>query len=360
MKDPIDVPSLKAFLNRNAFLNRTGPLESPKKAPGLPDGAPADGNADESAVARQRSRASFVDRLAGLKRPWLDRTTVAVSVEGSSLRVVSLADQKVAGWASIPLEPRLIRNGQIADPADFGAALDETFERLNLPRHRVAWALPGFQTTARVLDLPGLRGDALRQAAVDELERTLGAAVDDSFLFSQRFEGRIRSRYVFVLAVPRSTVLTALEALEAADIRPYTMDLRPLALARAVGRADAVVVNLEEGSLDVLVVASGVTTLLRSIPLPGAATNLEAAQNRLVDEVDRALRYYDDSNPDRPLDADAALYLTGRLATGISLAERLRTMTGHPIGRLSTGLTFPADFPVAEYLVNLGLALKRS
>lgn len=351
------MPTLKTL------LNRTGSLVSPRKLVVTPDEAAAEATGPESTVdatAQPRPRLSSIRRPSWLRWPLLDRTTVTLSIEGSSLRIVSLLNQRAVGWASISLDNRLIKNGQIADPVDLGQVIDETFERLSLPRQRVAWALSGFQASARVLDLPGLRGNDLRQAVAEEIDRSLGAAADESYLSWQRLEGRIRSRGVFVLAVPKSTVLTALEALESAEIRPYTMDLRPLALTRAIGRANAVVANLEEGSLDVAIVAGGVPTLLRSVPLPGAATNLEVAQNRLVDEIDRAISYHDDANPERPLDPEAALYLTGRLATGIALAEKIRAVTGHPIGRLATGITSPADFPVGEYLVNLGLALKHS
>lgn len=283
-----------------------------------------------------------------------------MSIEGTSLRIVSVTDQRVVGWASIPLDSRLVKGGQIGDPTDLGAVIDETFDRLELSRGNVAWALSGFQASARILDVPSLRGPELRRAISEDVEASLGGAADDSFLSWQRLDGRIRRRNVFVLAVPKSAVLTALETLEVAEIRPRTMDLRPLALARAIGRNDAVVANLEEGNLDVVVVSKGVPTLLRSVPLPGSSANLEVAQNRLVDETDRALRYHDDANPDRPLDPETPVYLTGRLATGIALTEKIRALTGHPIGRLATGLGYPSDFPVSEYLVNLGLALKRA
>ena len=107
-------------------------------------------------------------------------------------------------------------------------------------------------------------------------------------------------------------------------------------------------------------VEQSVPTLVRSLTLPASATpTREAAQDRLVQETERTLAYYDDANPDRPLDVDAPLYLTGSLATGIGLAERLRTMTRHPIGRIAGLPAHPPEFPVGEYLVNVGLALKR-
>jgi type IV pilus assembly protein PilM len=288
------------------------------------------------------------------------RQTVALSGEGATLRLLSFSNGKVVGWASMPLDERGWRGGQIQDPLAMGMALEEAFDRFALPRQRVAWALPGFQATTRVLDLPRLRGDELKAAVTEEMDRALGAGAADCYLYWQRLTGRIRQRTVFVLAIPRTTVLTSLEALEAANLRPLTMDLRPLALARGVGRPDAIVVNLEDGSLDLVVVERGLPTLVRSLPLLGAAALREAAQNRLVEETERSLAYYDDLNPDHPLDVDVPVYLTGSLATGIALAERLRAVTRHPIGRLAVPVQRPPDFPLTDYLVNLGLALKQA
>jgi len=348
-----NVPSLKGLLNRTNGL-------IPSNRPSVDDAAHASVSARRDEGAPPRGTTPKVGRPDWLKRLAFRRATVAASVEGSSLRIVSFVNQDVVGWTSINLDSGIVRNGQIVDPANLGDVVDEAFDRLKLSRGRVIWALPGFQTMARVLDLPDVRGAALREAVYEEAEQALGVDVDDSYLFWQRLEGRVRSRKVFVLALPKTTVLTALEALEAAEIHPTTMDLRPLALARAVGRGDAIVVNLEDGTLDIAIVARGIPTLIRGMPLPGVSSNVEAAQNRLIDEVDRALTYYDDSDPLHRLDPDAPLYLTGRLATGIALTEKIRTVTHHPIGRLPTNPSYPPDFPVAEYLVQLGLALKRS
>jgi hypothetical protein len=300
------------------------------------------------------------DRPGWLPSRFVVRKSVAASLEGSSLRLLSLENHRVVGWSDLPVIERAARGSQINDPVVLGAAVEEAFDDLSLSRRSVAWALPGYQSTTRVLELPGLRGDELRLAIEEEFERILGASSTDFYLSWQRLAGRVRQRYVFVIAIPKATVLGAIEALEIANIQPRTMDLRPLAIVRALGCADGVVANLEEGSLDIVVVDRSVPSVIRSLPLVGAIATRDAAQSRLVEEIERTLAYYDDSNPDHPLDVDAPLYLTGSLANGIALAERLRAVTRHPIGRLKPLGTYPPEFPVVDYLVALGLSLKRS
>ncbi len=347
-----------------SLLSRTGALVS---ADSLRRFLPHPAGSPPSVTDRLGLEAGAVRReslLAGRWRAWLraaglERAVVAASLEGNAIRILSSVNDRVVGWYEVPLPERAARGGQINDPLALGAALDEAFDQYQLPRRRVVWALPGFGSTTRLLDLPGLRGEELKQAIEEEFESVLGASLGDYYLNWQRLPGRIRQRTVFVVAVPKAVVLGALEALDVANVRPWSMDLRPLALARAVRRADAIVVNLEEGSLDVVIVDRGIPMVIRSLPLLGSSLSREAAQNRLVEETERTLGYYEDSNPDHPLDVDTPLYLSGSLATGIALAERLRTVTRHPIGRLATVGRYPPELPLADYLVTVGLALKR-
>jgi type IV pilus assembly protein PilM len=345
-------------------LSRTGALVSPtslrKLLPHPDETAPSPGESVPGEPRLPAERPTLLDRRLSWLKLGPERATIAASVEGSTLRLMTIEAQRVSGWTEVAIPERAARGGQINDPVALGTAIGAAFDQYELPRRRVGWALPGFQATTRVLDLPGLKGDELDQAVQEELERVLGASVTETFMYYQRIPGRIRQRSVFVLALPKQTVLGALEALDVADIRPTTMDLRPLALARAIGRSDAIVANLEDGSLDIVVVERSLPTLIRSLPLLGPTAGRDAAQARLVDETERTLGYYDDANPDHPLDVDAPLFLTGALATGIALAERMRSVTRHPIGRLTAvGLTYPPEFPVAEFVVNVGLSLKR-
>lgn len=353
------IASLKAIFRRSA--GPSDPFRRPVTG-GLSADAPVIeplAGPDGWASRLRFSPRGTLERAKALTQRSLDREVVTASVEGHTLRLLTFANRQARDWVAEPIVERAARGGQINDPVALGSAIDATFERLDLSRHRVAWALPGFQAFCRVFELPGLRGEELRLAVAEEVERALGAGAADTFMYYQRLAGRVRQRQVFVLALPRTTVLPALEALDVASIRPATMDLRPLALARAINRPNAVIVNLEEGSLDVVIVEGGTPALLRSLPLP-VALPLEAAQERLLQETDRSLAYYDDVNPDHPLDPDVPLYLTGSLATGISLAERARAVTRHPIGRLTGLPVHPPDLPVADFLVNLGLALKQA
>ena len=72
----------------------------------------------------------------------------------------------------------------------------------------------------------------------------------------------------------------------------------------------------------------------------------------------RKRKLYEDIYPGSRVERTVPVFLAGDLGGGLRLADRVRTATGHPIGRLTPLLDYPPDFPIAEYLTNVGLVLK--
>jgi hypothetical protein len=63
-------------------------------------------------------------------------------------------------------------------------------------------------------------------------------------------------------------------------------------------------------------------------------------------------------NRTNPLPADVPIYLTGEIALNAELAQRVSTLSGRTVAPLELPLSYPEHFPVALYMVNLGLILK--
>lgn len=293
--------------------------------------------------------------IAGVRR---GQGRVAASVIGGELRLLQHARGRVIGWGSLPLPEGTAKEGVVVDSAGLGAALETSFDQLRLPRRHVSSAIPGLGVGASLLELPWVKEDELAEVVADEASRALGASPDESFLFWQRLTGRRRDRFVYVVVVPREPLLLLLEAYEAGGLRLDLLDLKPLSLARAVNQRDAIILNLEDDCLDVAVVADDLPILLRSVALPDGYGRGESVHDLAVDEVVRALQGYDGAAASHHLGADTAIYLTGRAAGSVLLADRLRARTGRPIGRVVVPLHCPSDFPLDGQLVNVGLVLK--
>ncbi|MBI2848993.1 MAG: hypothetical protein HYX88_02565 [Chloroflexi bacterium] len=287
------------------------------------------------------------------------KSTVSLSLEGTTLRLLYCQGRSVKRWASIPFNPRLLRGGHVSDPAGLGQTIDGTLDRLRLPRKGMVCAVSGIQGVSRVLGLPK-KASNLGKIVEREARRVMSVSADSSYLFWQPIKDRDRRtlQRVFVLGMPKEPLDAFLEALRTARIRPSSVDIRPLALARAANVKDAVIANLEDISIDVVVVVEDIPLMMRSLHLGETPPAPEVAMARLMDELSRTIRFHNDTNRDNPLPADIPVILTGERSTDPRLPESVQAAVGHPVSPPEPPLKYPPGFPVAEFMMNLGLTLK--
>ena len=283
---------------------------------------------------------------------------VTLTLEGAWLRLLGTRGREVEYWADIPFDDGLLHHGQIGDSQALGALIGETFRSRGLPRSRVVAAIPGLGSVSRIITIT-TPGANLADAIESEARKVLPDSLVDFNLYWQAIDPRGSATLrVFILATPREAVMGMIDTLQIAGIQPLALDLKPLALYRAVGAKDAVVANLESHALDIVVVADDLPVLLRSVYLGESAGSSDFLLGRLTDELSRTVRYYNDTNRSAPLPITAPIFLSGEEVSDPGLVANLEALTGHPVQPPRPLLEYPPDFPVERYLVNAGLALK--
>ncbi|MCL5074515.1 MAG: pilus assembly protein PilM [Chloroflexi bacterium] len=285
-------------------------------------------------------------------------SVVSLSIEGSSLRLLSCKGGRIQSWVSIPLNPRLLRGGFIADPLALSGVIRTAMEKAHLSPGRVIGGLTGLQSVSRLISLPKVAAGSLEAIVQREARRSLAISLEGNYLYWQALDGRGEELQVFVLAVPKEPLLAFLAALRGAGLRPRAIDLRPLALARAVAQPQAIIANAESNSVDVVVVVDAVPVLVHTSFLGDEPLPPEYVRDRLTDELLRAITFYNDTHRGSPLAPDIPLYLTGEMANETELVESIPALTGHPLAIPQPPLPYPAGFPLALYMVNIGLILK--
>jgi type IV pilus assembly protein PilM len=163
---------------------------------------------------------------------------------------------------------------------------------------------------------------------------------------------------VFALGVPKDVLDPQVEAIRLAGATLRSMDVKPLALVRAVGRGEALIADLEPETLDVIVVRGGVPVTIRTVSLRCEIETTEDKVRRLGEELTRAVKFYNDTHPEEPLQPSTPTYLTGSLAEAAASSGVAEASIGHPVEPLAPALQYPADLPLATFMVNIGLALK--
>lgn len=301
-----------------------------------------------------------VDVIRSIERPLrrLSRSVTTLHIEGSSVRLLAVRGGQVAEWGTEPLEQGLVRDGVVADPEAVGERIESLLTTHHVTKSNLVAGLSGHRCMPRVLDFPGMEPRLLKEAVPREMKRELPVPLDEMRLSWQVIGGENSHLRVFALGVPKDVLGPQVEAIRLAGATLRSMDVKPLALVRAVGRGEAIIADLEPDTLDVIVVRGGVPATIRTVSLRREIETTEDKVQRMGEELARAVKFYDDTHPEDPLQPSTPIYLTGSLAEAAASAGVAEASVGHPVEPIAPPLEYPVDLPVAAFMVNIGLALK--
>ena len=284
---------------------------------------------------------------------------VTLSISATSIRLLSVKGRRVKKWASKPLSPGLVKDGLILQPKAVGAAIDALFKVTGVPRNRVITSVTGLSFTYRILSLPRMKSALVEEAILRGLRKEVPLPLEELYLSWQAISSRRGEVDYFVLGVSRNLVDAVNQTLAEANVKPYMMDLKALALARAARRRDALIVALEPDCFDIVLVANGIPTVLRTIAPKGEGATLEDNIRQLTNELSRTVRFYNSSHAENPLSPTTPLLLTGELSTDAATSKLIQAEIEYPVEALAPQLEFPSGFGVDSYSTNIGLALKK-
>lgn len=284
---------------------------------------------------------------------------VTLDFDGRILRVVETKGKNILNWDSAELTPDLMDQGSINDPQAVGEGLSLFLSERKISKRRVVTSVSGYRSVSRVLSLPKVKPKNLEETVRRKAKQEMPLPLDETYLSWQEVKNDNEHINVYALAVPRPIIDSQVEALRVAGIKPKVMEYKPLALVRLIDRTDAIIVNLEQHSLGVIVVVDGVPEITRSVPLTGEEVDSEAKVERLSMELARTTQFYNDGHRESPLNPELPLFVTGSLFENPDLQEGLSKTTSFTIERPTLPISLPQDFPMLRYSVNLGLALKK-
>jgi type IV pilus assembly protein PilM len=283
---------------------------------------------------------------------------VTLDIEASFIRVLITKGRCVEGWASLPLAPGLVKDGLVGDTAALSSSINSLFALSEVPKKKVIASLTGLRSVPRVLSLPETKAPLLEEAVHRESKREMPVSLDELYLSWQSLGIKEDERQIFVLGVPRNLLDALAQALQQSRIKPYMMDLKPLALATAVGQSQALIIDLEPETSDVILVVNSIPVMMRTLTLKQEEVTPEDRIRQLTDELARTVEFYNGAHLDEPLDPATPAFVTGELSSDLELRDLLQSSIQYPVEQLTSRLKCPVDFPVSQYAVNIGLALK--
>jgi type IV pilus assembly protein PilM len=307
----------------------------------------------------------------------MPKETVTVYIDDSAVRLVIAKGRSIQSWGDMPLERGLVKDGVILDQDAVAKKLQGLWqiagkrkryyitttsgERVQVTEvvkpGKVIAGINGINCLHRLLTLPELPKDLLSEAVKREAARVFGVPLEELYLFWQVLPSLRGETVVYLVALPRDTVDNLISTLLKAGFKPYLMDLKPLALARTITEPNAIVVDVQPCSLDIVIMINRIPQVVRSIPLPREAS-LEDRMPVIGEELSRAILFYDSSHKDKPIGADVPLLVSGELAEREDIWSLLLDERERPVRVLPSPLEAPEDFPHSQYLTNIGLVLK--
>jgi len=290
-----------------------------------------------------------------------NQKAVTVNVEERSLRLLTVKGGEVQKWEQVPLEPGLVENGLIRDPAQVGLVIEALFEEQKAPKKGVITSLTviGVGSTSQVFDLPKMKPNLLADAIGREARRAMPVPVDELYLSYQVIGAKGDMQQVYVVGAPRDLVDAHITAFQMAGVQLKAMDLKPFALVRAINHRDAVIADLENENFHVIVVANAIPDITRSAVLHGEGLDPQQKAHRLVEELTRTIDFYNHSHPNKRLEPTVPVFLTGELVGVPGVDEIIQAEIGYTIEMPTPPLVCPKALPLSQFMVNIGLALKK-
>jgi len=289
----------------------------------------------------------------------LSKKTVTLDFEGRNVRLLVTTKRRVLRWTSVSLPAELMDQGLIQAPERVGQGLARMLASQKASGRRVVSSMTGYRSVSRMLTMPMVKPSVLDEAIERKIRQEMPLTNNETYLSWQvigRENGNMR---IFALVLPRLLIDRQMEAMQAAHIKPRAMDLRPLALVRAVNQEEAIIVDLEELSFGVVIVTRGIPEIIRSVAQADEAEEPRAKLERLTLELSRTIQFFNDSHRDQPLKADTPIFVSGSVFESAEMRGMLAERAGRKVELPQPPLRLPEGFPLASYCVSLGLALKK-
>ena len=284
---------------------------------------------------------------------------VTLEISSTNIRLMETEKGRVIKWASCSLEPGMFEEEVISDPQALSAAVKQLMTSSGIHERNIIASVSGLYSVSRIITVPTPPGAlATQQAVLEAARRVMPLSEEELYLSWQTtatFEG---SQQVLVVGVPRDVIDSEVQTLRTAGVNPRILDLKAMALIRAVNREQALILNIEPSSFDMVVVVDGVAEIMNTTAWQPANLDREEQAEHLAGALELAVGFYNSHHLDTHLDLATPLFITGQMSGDLALMEKLQARMEYPIEPLTPPLECPAHLPVSQYAVNIGLTLK--
>ncbi len=284
---------------------------------------------------------------------------VTLEINSTDIRIIEVNGGKIDRWASLALEPGIFEDDNIADVQALGNAIRHLMSSSGIKNRNVIASVNSLYSLVRIVTVATPLETAVTEQAVLEATEEVMPMSSEAMYYSWRTiaagEG---GQQVMVVGMPRDVLDDEMRALRSVGVNPKVLDLKTLALARAVNRDTALILNINSTSFDVVIVINGIAELLRSTAWNPDEFSLDERADHLLSTLEITVDFYNSNQSGFPLRSDTPLFITGQMSGDLALVEKITRALDYPFEQMDPPLEYPPHLPVSQYAVNIGLALK--
>ncbi len=286
---------------------------------------------------------------------------LTLDINSTEISIVEVDRGRVIRWAKQSLEPGIFDDEVIVDHHALGEAIRKLISSIGVRTRDIIVSVSGLYSLSRVVLVsvpPG--GEVSHQAVVDAATEVMPISEDEMYISWQNLGSIEKGQQVLVVSVPRDMIDGEMRAIKIAGINPRVLDLKAMAVTRAVNKDQVLILNVEQTSYDIVMVVDGLVEIMRTTAWKPDALSPEERTDQLALGLELTVGFYDSNHIDNPFDSATPLVVTGRLSVDDKLIQMLEERTGYKTELPTPPLEYPDELPVSQYAVNIGLALKGS
>ena len=283
---------------------------------------------------------------------------VTLYLDNTQLKLLVTSGKRIKKFAELPLELPSAKVSPAAREAELAAKIKQLLESRKVGAKKIILGLSGLHCLTRPLTLPLLPKAMLEEAIMREAKRVLPVPLEQLHISWQIISASEGNTKVFLVAIPRNTTDTIFKALHRVGLKPYMIDIKPLALTRLAKEATAIIVDIQSTEFDIVIMADGIPQPVRTVSFPSETLNQQQKLDMVKNELIRTTEFYNSNNPEKPLSPETPMYISGELAGEPELAEALGNELGFTVAHLVSPLKSPKGLDPSPYLTNVGLAIK--
>lgn len=272
---------------------------------------------------------------------------------------MEVSGRKVIKWANHSIDPGIFEEEMISDPEALGATIKQLLSSSGISERNATASVSGLFSLSRIIEVATPLGEPITEKAVlEEVQEVIPLPEDELYFSWQAIGMSGGSQQVLVVGIPRDTIDSEVQALRTAGINPRTLDLKSMALARAVQKEQALILNIEPTTIDTVMIVNGIIDHMRTVAWQYDDLSMEDRAEYLASSIELTVGFHDSHHPGSHLDPATPLFVTGHMSMDFTLLEELQARLDYPFESLEPPLEYPAHLPVSQYAVNIGLALK--